>query len=104
MTRTAIPRKRSKPRRGPLKDPKYLKFVASLHCAVCCAFPVEVAHVGERGLGQKCSDRETIPLCALHHRVSSMSHHSMGKKFWDAWGLHRDRIVASIQRMYEEQH
>lgn len=26
-----------------------------------------------RGLGQKCSDRETIPLCAEHHRLDPFS-------------------------------
>lgn len=28
----------------------------------------EAHHMGGRGLGQKCSDLETVPFCAEHHR------------------------------------
>ena len=54
----------------PVRDPAYLAFIRSLPCAVCPRTPprVEAAHVGRRGLGQKCSDREAIPLCSLHHQ------------------------------------
>src|SRR5690348_9289800 len=86
-------RPRKKPRRGRVRDPKYLEWIRGFCCIVCwlagtgeweafCAephdvygkavdqtSPTEAAHVGERGLGQKCSDRETIPLCAAHHRM-----------------------------------
>jgi len=65
--------------------------------------PTEAAHVGERGLGQKCSDRETIPLCAAHHRTGPESHHVLGKKFWQHHGLDRDEIVAELNRLYEKE-
>ena len=53
----------------PLRDPEFLKFIRSLPCCVCFRTrTVEAAHVGRRGMGQKSSDRETIPLCSLHHR------------------------------------
>ena len=53
----------------PVRDPAYLAFIRSLPCAVCFRTRnVEAAHVGRRGMGQKSSDRETIPLCSLHHR------------------------------------
>lgn len=32
-----------------------------------CSGVVEADHAGKRGLGQKCDDRETIPMCSQHH-------------------------------------
>lgn len=61
----------------------------------------EVAHVGDRGLMQKCSDRETIPLCAEHHRTGKDAHHVLGKRFWAHHGLDRDALVAELQRRYD---
>jgi len=58
--------------------------------------------VGVRGLGQKCSDYEAIPLCSYHHRVGNNSHHALGKKFWSHWGLDKDTLIAKYNRMYEE--
>lgn len=63
----------------------------------------EVAHVGERGLGQKCSDRETVPLCAEHHRTGPHAHHVLGKNFWDCHGLDRDAIIAKLNEQYREE-
>jgi len=39
----------------------------------------ECAHVGQTGKGmrQKCSDYETIPLCGWHHTISFTSYHRM---------------------------
>ncbi len=61
----------------------------------------EAAHVGERGLGQKCSDRETIPLCAAHHRTGPESHHVLGKAFFTHHKLDKDAIVAELNRLYD---
>jgi Putative HNHc nuclease len=53
----------------PVRDPAHLAFIRSLPCAVCRRErTIEAAHVGRRGLSQKSSDRETLPLCNLHHR------------------------------------
>ncbi len=118
--RTAPPkRKRSKPRRGPLRDEMYKAFVRGFHCAVCIIEavgrmvlqrdharfykPSEAAHAGERGLGQKCSDRETIPPCAAHHRTGPDSHHVLGKKFWAHHGLDKDAIIAELNRLYDQE-
>jgi hypothetical protein len=54
-------------------DPEYmLEWVKKQPCVARsmspCEGEVEADHAGKRGLGQKCSDRETIPLCTLHHR------------------------------------
>ncbi len=108
--------KRRKPRRGVLKDAKYLAWIRSLPCIICqpnvlqmldvASFtPIvrsESAHAGTRGLGQKCSDRETLPLCKFHHRTGPESHHVLGKGFWEYQGLDRWGIIAELQRLYEE--
>lgn len=114
----------SKPKRGPLKDPDYLEWITSLFCAACevtvvarsaeVSYPYacqvslmrqkshsEAAHVGERGLGQKCSDRETIPLCAEHHRTGQDAHHVLGKRFWEHHGLDKAGIISRLNAEYE---
>ena len=64
----------------------------------------EAAHVGPRGLGQKCSDFETIPLCGHeHHREGRYSHHRMQKRFWDYHGIDRDGLIAQLQARYAEE-
>jgi hypothetical protein len=106
-------------RRDRKRDREYMAWIASLPCIVCYAsyyfpvwalhewpngkecMPVEVAHVGDRGLGAKCSDRETIPLCAQHHREGSDAVHRLGKNFWSHHGIDRDQLVAQLQRRFE---
>ncbi len=110
ITRTPIKRKRpGKPRRGRIIDEDYKAFIAAQRCCICALYnhgdqaqltPTEVAHVGVRGLGQKCSDRETIPLCAYDHREGSNSHHVLGKAFWAHHGLDRDKLIAKYQEAY----
>lgn len=71
---TAPQRKRSKPRRSSrVRDGEWLLAVKRLPCCApgaprSCEGQVEADHAGTRGLGQKCSDRQTIPLCSRHHR------------------------------------
>jgi hypothetical protein len=71
--KTPVNRRRSKPRRSSRRlDPGYLARVRELPCVVAehnsCAGVTEAHHMGPRGLGQKCSDDESVPLCNLHHR------------------------------------
>lgn len=65
--------KRSKPRRSSrVRDRSYLLAVKQLPCALWmlrCDGEVQAHHAGRRGLGQKCSDYESIPLCRAHHRA-----------------------------------
>lgn len=98
-----IPRFRPESRKGRDEDSAFLAFIRSLPCVICRrTFRVEAAHVGQRGLGQKCSDRETIPLCAFHHREGKHAHHRLGKNFWTYWNLDRYGIIAKYQRAYDE--
>ena len=108
-------------------DPQYLVFIRTLPCVVCAGRAVferileetaseyevhriqqrqksstEAAHVGDRGLGQKCSDREAMPLCGReHHREGPDSHHQAGKEFWNKHGLGREEVLALLWRAYE---
>lgn len=95
-----------------LKDKKYLAFIASQWCVVCelvtgseagTPLRIEVAHVGTRGLSQKCSDRETLPLCARHHRTGKDAHHVLGRKFWQHHQLDRDALIAELNARYESE-
>ncbi len=65
--------------------------------------PTEAAHVGLRGLRQKCSDRETLPLCAEHHRTGPDAHHVLGKKFWEHHGIDREVWIAAYVERYEKE-
>lgn len=98
----------------PGKDPAYLAWLHTLPCAVpnCSTHDarsffseslVEAAHVGDRGLRQKCSDREAIPLCGYHHRIGQASHHCAGKNFWRIWKLDRDALIAHYNALYEQE-
>lgn len=59
---------RSRERRSPPRSPAFLHFVRSRPCFYCgTTIAVEAHHWGRRGMGQKCSDWETVPLCRVHH-------------------------------------
>lgn len=98
-------------------DIDYKAWIATLPCIVCVRGVIEMlqiapftwiarseaAHVGDRGLGQKSSDRETIPLCMQHHRTGKDAAHVIGKRFWIHHGLDRVKLIAEFNREYEEQ-
>lgn len=50
----------------------YMLWVKTLPCSARqygpCSGVVEADHAGARGLGRKCPDEETIPICTGHHR------------------------------------
>lgn len=62
--------RRSKPRPNPAgSDPAHLRWIREQPCCCCgLRFPIEAHHstVG-RGLSQKTSDREAMPLCLFCH-------------------------------------
>ena len=104
IKRVAIKRTdRSKRRKKlGLHDPAYMAWVATQACIVCGRKPVEVAHVGLRGLGQKCSDRETLPICTLHHRSGKESQHELGKRFWPMHSLDKQALIEKHNALYDE--
>jgi len=111
-----IPQKRlSGPRRGPVHDEAYKAFIREWPCAICSltsqmidirvsgriqGVVIECAHVGNRGLWQKCSDHETIPLCRWHHTLGPESHHVLGRRFWEYHGVERDKLIQFYQNAY----
>lgn len=83
-------------------DDGYLRWLRKLPCAVCgTSRYIEAAHVGERGLGQRCSDRQAIPLCEAHHRTGLKSQHVMGRNFWIFWELDRYELIEQLNERYE---
>jgi hypothetical protein len=95
-------RRRRRPRRGSTRNPAYLEYIRSLPCLVCVQESepqktrTEAAHVGKRGLGQKCSDYETLPLCGEHHRYGVSAIHVLGR-FWEAY--HQISVESEIERL-----
>jgi hypothetical protein len=117
-----IARQRREPRPNRNDAPDYLNFIRSLPCLICLVIahrgiparlggydhtPInqrsrtEAAHVGIRGMGQKCSDWEAIPLCACHHRTGEFAHHVIGKRFWVKWRLDRFEVIRKYRDLYE---
>lgn len=96
---------RSATRKKTGKDAAYLDWIREFPCALCPLgtqrSQTEAAHVGVRGLSQKSSDRETIPLCAEHHRLHKFSAHRLGKKFWQHFGLNRDALIAALNYAFD---
>ena len=83
--RVQVRKKRSRPRRGPERNPEYLAWIRTLECLVCGRLPgsapIEAAHtivLGPKGMWQKSSDFSAIPLCAAHHRENSDSYSTIG--------------------------
>jgi len=104
-----ILRKYRAPRLNLKLDPVYCRWIRTQPCVVCSKWGlrmqgyagfVECAHVGMRGLRQKCDDRETIPLCVWHHRTGPHSVHA-GKGFWSHWKLNRYELIAEFNRRFE---
>ncbi len=105
-----ILRKYRASRYDPKIDEPYKAWIRLLPCIVCRTWDlrilgyhgrVECAHIGQRGLSQKCLDRETIPLCIWHHRLGPQSVHALGKGFWGYWRLSRPELIAEYQRRFE---
>jgi len=78
----------------PLKDPKHRAWIRTLPCAVCGRTRgVECAHTGDRGLGQKSSDKRAIPLCRAHHA----EYHRIGRRrFEQTYGLDIEALILKL--------
>ena len=109
---------RSATRKQTGKDPRYLAWLRTQPCVACAAAsrmagrvldtpiptpyhgPTEAAHVGARGLSQKCPDRQAIPLCAFHHRTGPHACHRLGKRFWTLFALDPDAVIREHGELY----
>lgn len=79
----------------PTRSPQHIAFVRTLPCSVCGRTRgVQAAHApGSRGMGQKRSDLETLPLCAAHHEEQ----HRIGwPRFIQTYGLDVQEILREL--------
>lgn len=68
----------------PKERKKRFSALAEQGCCICRR-PTEIHHLigfKYRGIGQKATDENTIPLCVEHHRGSQGIHH-LGMKTWE---------------------
>jgi len=85
----------------PLRDAEYLRFVRSFPCSVCSRSwgGIEAHHFGPRGLAQKTSDLNAIPLCRNHHREV----HKLGPiKFQEQHKLDIPFLIVQLNELYQE--
>jgi hypothetical protein len=77
-------------------DPKYLAFIRQQPCTIkgCKSRFQEAAHTGDRALGRKANDRNTIPLCLFHHQTGNQSYHRLGRRNFET--VHKLDIAALI--------
>jgi hypothetical protein len=69
---TRLKPRRATPRRSSrVRDVAFMAFVRTLPCCAPwlprCTAAAEAHHAGARGISQKSSDTEAIPLCRTHH-------------------------------------
>lgn len=76
--RTPIRKRRSKPRRGPLRNNKYKQYLYDKPCEVCGNIPSDPAHTKNNGTASKGPDSSCAPLCRLHHQ--EYDHGKNGKR------------------------
>lgn len=66
--RTPIPKRRSKPRRGPLRDKRYMAWLHDKPCACGCnRTPCDPAHTVNNGMRSKGPDSSCVPLFRICH-------------------------------------
>lgn len=101
------PRRRAY-RSGRETDSAYLDLVKQLPCLNCGMEPVDPAHVRmnsaalgkQQAMGQKPSDKWTLPLCRGCHTDDPDSQHKVGETvFWDRLGLNPLLICEALQRV-----
>jgi hypothetical protein len=86
-----IPKVRKKPRKGPLRDPKYLAWCRAWWCAIYssnpmallhdCRLPLDAAHTQNNGMRSKGPDSSCVPLCRKHHHEYDDGRAAFEKKY-----------------------
>jgi hypothetical protein len=86
----------------PVRDPHWLRFIRSLPCSVpgCRLRNVEAAHTGIRGIGQRATDYNAIPLCKPHHWLWSTSYHALGRRKFEQ--VHQISIRTILERLHRK--
>jgi hypothetical protein len=113
LYRTPIPRKRVKPRRGPLRDPQYRELLRGKRCACCQRFgtrwnPVDLAHTENNGMRSKGPDSSCAPLCRMCHneydsgreefeRRTGLDMRRIAREHWDSYVLASSKRGALVE-------
>lgn len=90
------------------KDPEYVAWLHDQPCFICARFEqqqttrTEAAHIGDRGMSQKCPDSEAVPACSTHHREGPYSLHRLGATFWKIWNVDKLAVITHYQKLYRE--
>lgn len=99
-------------KRPHIKDQEHMANVAALGCIVCRnehlgESPAEVHHIRDGyGKGQRAPHTETLPLCALHHRIADgrekyrrqIAFHQSPAEFTRRYGSERE-LLEQVRRL-----
>lgn len=96
IRRTPVKRRR-KPRRGPMRDLKYRRWLSD-KCACliagCYHFTIDPAHTKNNGMSSKGPDSSCVPLCRGHHEEYDAGKNAFEKKY-------RLDMTAEAKKYYE---
>lgn len=104
-----IKSKRSKPRRGPLRDPAYRAWLREQRCAVwrhtprfrfvLCGGSIDAAHTVNNGMASKGSDASCLPLCRTHHQQFDA-----GREYFNIyWGINCAELAKEYWEIYQRE-
>lgn len=80
------------------RDKSYLKWIDGQDCCICSGIEVTHHHVFGNGMGIKCSDYDTLPVCCVCH---DMIHRYYTKQsYWKPEQL--KELLEHYQAKYEE--
>lgn len=94
----------AQPKQKPARSAKYLKWAGSLHCAVngCSASTSAAHHVYTGGMGTKCDDSKTIPLCDPFGHHTEL--HQVGKRsFAEKYVIDFEEVIARCRQLWINQ-
>ena len=80
----------------------YMSAVASLGCIACRKMgyegtPAEIHHIGNRTMGKRSSNYDTIPLCPIHHRTGPDAVHMNKKVFEAQFGTELELLKETVE-------
>jgi len=97
------------PKYPPIRDEAYKRFVRDLPCCICYDPNVtwwwnspragECHHYGRKGMGQKCSDDHTVPICHNHHMVIESPKMS-AKRFQKKYHVDFEKLGKMYRKLY----
>jgi hypothetical protein len=94
--------KRKARKKGPPRDKKFLAFVRLQPCLVDgCPHKSEAHHFARKGMGQKCSDYKSVPLCHLHHVETWHRHGSLPGATRKEWMERFECCAVELKRRFD---